>query len=84
MDKYYNTRQTINGKTYKIFNLTSWAEDSFSIINKSSQSPGIKYIMFYENWGVYLSNGNQSGRQRDTRVRYMTFVTATQKILLQF
>jgi hypothetical protein len=53
----------------------------------SSQSPGIKNIIFYDNWVVYLSNGNQSGWQRDTSTRYMTFVTgltATQKILLQF
>ena len=84
LDKYYKTGQVINGNTYKLLNLTSWAEDGFSIINKctvyiSSQSPGIKYIMFYDNWGLYLSNGNQSGWQRDTSIRYMTFVTATQK-----
>ena len=45
--KYYKTGQSINGNEYKIFNLTSWSEDSFSIINKctvyiSAQSPGIK------------------------------------------
>jgi hypothetical protein len=87
LDKYYKTGQTINGNEYKIFNITSWAEDAFSIINKctvyiSSQSPGIKYIMFYDNWGAYLSNGNQSGWQRDTSIRYMTFVTATQKNII--
>jgi hypothetical protein len=31
---HYKTDQTINGNEYKTFNLTSWAEDSFSIINK--------------------------------------------------
>ena len=87
LNKYYNTGQTINGNEYKIFNLTSWAEDAFSIINKctvyiSSQSPGIKYIMFYDNWGAYLSNGNQSGWQRDNSTRYMTFVSATQKNII--
>jgi len=87
LNKYYKTGQTINSNEYKIFNLTSWAEDAFSIINKctvyiSSQSPGIKYIMFYDNWGVYLSNGNQSGWQRDTSTRYMTFVSATQKNII--
>jgi cytoskeletal protein CcmA (bactofilin family) len=87
LDKYYKTGQTINGKTYKIFNLTSWAEDGFSIINKctvyiSSQSPGIKYIMNQDNWGAYLSNGNQSGWQIDNSTRYMTFVTATQKNII--
>jgi len=84
LDKYYKTGQSINGNSYKIFNLTSWAEDSFSIINKctvyiSSQSPGIKFIMFYDNWGPYLPNGNQSGWQRDTSTRYMTFITTAQK-----
>ena len=87
LNKYYKTGQTINGNEYKIFNLTSWAEDGFSIINKctvyiSSQSPGIKYIMFYDNWGAYLSNGNQSGWQRDNSTRYMTFVSATQKNII--
>ena len=87
LDKYYKTGQTINGNEYKVFNLTSWAEDGFSIINKctvyiSSQSPGIKYIMFYDNWGSYLSNGNQSGWQRDNSTRYMTFVSATQKNII--
>ena len=87
LNKYYKTGQTINSNEYKIFNLTSWAEDAFSIINKctvyiSSQSPGLKYIMFYDNWGVYLSNGNQSGWQRDTSTRYMTFVSATQKNII--
>ena len=51
IEKYYKTGQNINGKNYKVFNLTSWAEDGFSIINKctvytSSEGPGIKYIMF--------------------------------------
>ena len=87
MDRYYKTGQTINGKDYKIFNLTSWSEDQFSIINKctvytSSEGTGIKYIMFYDNWGLYLSNGNQSGWQRDNSVRYMTFITATQKNII--
>ncbi len=45
---------------------------------KSSQSLGIKYIMFFDNWGVYVSNGIQSGWQRDNRTMYMTFVTAEQ------
>jgi hypothetical protein len=27
VEKYYNTEQNINGKDYKIFILTSWAED---------------------------------------------------------
>ena len=84
LNKYYKTGQTINGNEYKIFNLTSWAEDGFSIINKctvyiSSQSRGIKYIMFYDNWGAYLPNGNQSGWQRDNIIGYMTFISATQK-----
>ena len=87
LDKYYKTGQTINGNEYKIFDLTSWSEDAFSIINKctvyiSSQSPGIKYIMFYDNWGIYLSNGNQSGWQRDNSTRYMTFISATQKNII--
>ena len=78
VEKYYKTGQNINGKNYKVFNLTSWAEDGFSIINKctvytSSEGPGIKYIMFYDNWGGYLPNGNQSGWQRDNSSRYMTF-----------
>ncbi len=34
VEKYYKTGQNINGKNYKVFNLTSWAEDGFSIINK--------------------------------------------------
>jgi hypothetical protein len=29
LDKYYTTGQVINGNKYKIFNLTSWAEDGF-------------------------------------------------------
>ena len=87
LDKYYKTGQTINGNEDKIFDLTSWSEDAFSIINKctvyiSSQSPGIKYIMFYDNWGIYLSNGNQSGWQRDNSTRYMTFISATQKNII--
>ena len=87
LDKYYKTGQVINGNTYKLLNLTSWAEDGFSIINKctvyiTSQYLGIKYLMFYDNWGVYLSNGNQSGWQTDTSTRYMTFVTATQKNII--
>ena len=87
IDKYYKTGQNINGNDYKIFNLTSWAEDGFSIINKctvyiSSQGTGIKYIMFYDNWGAYLSNGNQSGWQRDTSIQYMTFITPTQKNII--
>ena len=87
ISKYYKTGQNINGKDYKIFNLTSWAEDSFSIINKctiyiSSEGSGIKYIMFYDNWGAYLSNGNQSGWQRDNSTSYMTFVTSTSKDII--
>jgi hypothetical protein len=67
--------------------LTSWAEDAFSIINKctvyiTSQSPGIKYLMFYDNWGMYLPNGNLSGWQRDTSTRYMTFVSTSQKNII--
>ena len=74
-------------QTYKIFNLTSWAEDGFSIINKctvyiSSQGSGIKYIMFYDNWGSYLPNGNQSGWQRDTNTAYMSFISSTQKNII--
>ncbi len=38
--------------------------------------------MFNDNWGVYLSNGNQSGWQRNSSTRYMTFVTATQKNII--
>ena len=80
LDKYYKTGQSINGKNYKVFNLTSWAEDGFSIINKctvytTSEGSGIKYIMFYDNWGACLSNGNQSGWQRDNSTRYMTFMS---------
>ena len=87
ISKYYKTGQNINGKDYKIFNLTSWAEDSFSIINKctiyiSSEGSGIKYIMFYDNWGGYLSNGNQSGWQRDNSTSYMTFMTSTSKNII--
>ena len=85
--KYYTTGQTINDKTYKVFNLTSWAEDGFSIINKctvyiSSEGTGIKYIMFYDNWGVYLPNGNQSGWQRDESTTHMTFLTTSQKKII--
>jgi hypothetical protein len=52
------TGQTINGKDYKVFDVTSWAEDGFSIINKctvytSSEGSGIKYIMFYEKYHFY-------------------------------
>ena len=84
ISKYYKTGQNINGKDYKIFNLTSWSEDAFTIINKctvyiSSEGSGIKYIMFYDNWGAYLSNGNQSGWQRDNSIGYMTFMTSTSK-----
>ena len=87
LSKYYKTGQSIGGKSYKIFNLTSWAEDGFSIINKctvyiSSEGSGIKYIMFYDNWGAYLSNGNQSGWQRDNIIGYMTFVTSTSKDII--
>ena len=87
IDKYYKTGQNINGNDYKIFNLTSWAEDGFSIINKctvyiSSQGSGIKYIMFYDNWGSYLPNGNQSGWQRDTNTAYMSFISTTQKNII--
>jgi hypothetical protein len=85
LDKYYKTGQTINGKNYKVFNLTSWAEDGFSIINKCTvyiSSEGVKYIMFYDNWGGYLSNGNQSGWQRDNSTRYMTFMTSTSKNII--
>jgi hypothetical protein len=87
LDKYYKTGQTINGKDYKVFNLTSWAEDGFSIINKctvytTSEGSGLKYIMFYDNWGGYLSNGNQSGWQRDNSTRYMTFMTSTSKNII--
>jgi hypothetical protein len=38
--------------------------------------------MFYDNWGGYLPNGNQSEWQRDNSVRYMTFVTTTQKNII--
>ena len=38
--------------------------------------------MFYDNWGAYLSNGNQSGWQRDTSIQYMTFITPTQKNII--
>ncbi len=38
--------------------------------------------MFYDNWGGYLLNGNQSGWQRDNNVRYMTFRTTTQKNII--
>ena len=87
VEKYYKTGQNINGKDYKIFNLTSWAEDGFSIINKctvytSTEGSGIKYIMFYDNWGGYLPNGNQAGWQRDNNVRYMTFITTSQKNII--
>jgi len=87
LSKYYKTGQSIGGKSYKFFNLTSWAEDGFSIINKctvyiSSEGSGIKYIMFYDNWGAYLSNGNQSGWQRDNIIGYMTFVTSTSKDII--
>jgi hypothetical protein len=59
----------------------------FSIINKCTvytltEGSGIKYIMFYDKWGGYLSNGNQSGWQRDNNVRYMTFITTTQKNII--
>ena len=85
--KYYKTGQTINGNIYQIFNLTSWAEDGFSIINKctvyiSSQGSGIKYIMFYDNWGSYLANGNKSGWQRDTSTTPMKFLCASQKSIM--
>jgi hypothetical protein len=87
VEKYYKTGQNINGKDYKIFNLTSWAEDGFSIINKctvytSTEGSGIKYIMFYDNWGGYLPNGNQTGWQQDNNVRYMTFITTSQKNII--
>ena len=87
LDKYYKTGQTINGKDYKVFNLTSFSEDAFSIINKctvytTSEGSGLKYIMFYDNWGAYLSNGNQSGWQRDNSTRYMTFMTSTSKNII--
>jgi len=85
--KYYKTGQVINGNEYKIFNLTSFSEDGFSIINKctvyiSSQGSGIKYIMFYDNWGGYLPNGNQTGWQRDTNTLYMSFISNTQKNII--
>ncbi len=35
--------------------------------------------MFYDIWGGYLPNGNQSRWQRDNNARYMTFITKTQK-----
>jgi hypothetical protein len=38
--------------------------------------------MFYDNWGGYLPNGNQAGWQRDNNVRYMTFITTTQKNII--
>ena len=87
VSKYYKTGQNINGKDYKIFNLTSWSEDAFAIINKctvyiSSEGSGIKYIMFYDNWGAYLSNGNQSGWQRDNSTGYMTFMTSSSKNII--
>jgi hypothetical protein len=85
LDKYYNTSQNINGVNYKIFNFTSWSEDAFSIINKCTvyiSSQGYKNIMFYDNWGAYLPNGNQSGWQRDTSTRYMTFITTAQKNII--
>jgi hypothetical protein len=87
IEKYYKTGQVKNGKDYKIFNLTSWAKDSFSIINKctvytSSDGSGLKYMMFYDNWGAYFPNGNQSGWQRDSSVRYMTFITLTPKSII--
>ena len=80
IEKYYKTGQNINGKDYKVFNLTSWSEDAFSLISKctvytSSEGSGLKYIMFNDNWGSYLPNGNQSGWQRDNSNRYMTFIT---------
>ncbi len=56
----------------------------FSVINKctvftSTEGSGIKYIMFYANWGGFLPNGNQSGWERADNVRYMTFITTAQK-----
>ena len=38
--------------------------------------------MFYDNWGGYLSNGNQSGWQRDNSTSYMTFMTSTSKNII--
>ena len=87
IEKYYKTGQNINGKDYKVFNLTSWSEDAFSLISKctvytSSEGSGLKYIMFNDNWGSYLPNGNQSGWQRDNSNRYMTFITTTPKHII--
>jgi hypothetical protein len=31
-EKYNKTGQNINGKGYKVFNLTSWSEDAFAIV----------------------------------------------------
>ncbi len=38
-------------------------------IHTSTEGSGIKNIMFYDNWGGYSPNGNQSGWQRDNYVR---------------
>ena len=38
--------------------------------------------MFYDNWGGYLPNGNQTGWQRDNSPRYMTFLTTTSKNII--
>jgi len=38
--------------------------------------------MFYDNWGGYLPNGNQTGWQQDNNVRYMTFITTSQKNII--
>ncbi len=37
--------------------------------------------MFYDNWGGYFPNDNQSGWQRDNNVRCMTFITTAKKII---
>ncbi len=72
-------------------NLTSWSEDSFSIRMNvlfmylhNLQASNILCFMLIGLCGVYLSNGKQSGWQRDNSTRYMTFITATQKKILQF
>ncbi len=70
-----------------IFIFTYWAEDGFSVISKctvytSTEGSGIKYVMFYDNWGEYLPNGKQSGWQRDNSVRYVAFIATTQKKII--
>ena len=76
----------ISSNQERLATVAVWKMD-FSITNKctlytSSEGSGIKYIMFYDNWGGYLPNGNQSGWQRDNNVRYMTFITTTQKNII--